>query len=291
MSKPLVSIVIPFFNNETTLLDAIKSVFAQTYTNWELILLNDGSKDNSLQLAKSIKDIRVRVISDGHNRGLVFRLNQSPSLVNGEFIARMDGDDLMHPERIAKQMKEFFNNPDLDVVDTGAYSIDELGNPIGVRGLIPINYSPEYILKNAMLLHASIVAKKEWFEKYSYDPIYIRAEDRELWLRSYNSSNYGRVMEPLYIVREGKVNVKNYLRGLKTVIKIYKVYGIRILPFLKIRIEIIKSYFKIFIVFFLGLFNIHNIITKRRNKPLSDEESKRVSVIIKQIKDLEIIKS
>jgi len=291
MSQPLVSIVIPFFNNETTLLDAIKSVFAQTYTNWELILLNDGSKDNSLQLAKSIKDNRVRVISDGQNRGLVFRLNQTPSLVNGEFIARMDGDDLMHPERIAKQMKEFFNNPDLDVVDTGAYSIDELGNPIGVRGLIPINYSPEYILKNAMLLHASIVAKKEWFEKYSYDPIYIRAEDRELWLRSYNSSNYGRVMEPLYIVREGKVNVKNYLRGLKTVIKIYKVYGFKILPFFKIRIEIIKSYFKIFVVFFLGLFNIHNIITKRRNKPLSDEESKRVSVIIKQIKDLEIIKS
>jgi glycosyltransferase involved in cell wall biosynthesis len=291
MSQPLVSIVIPFFNNETTLLDAIKSVFAQTYTNWELILLNDGSKDNSLQLAKSIKDNRVRVISDGQNRGLVFRLNQSPSLVNGEFIARMDGDDLMHPERIAKQMKEFFNNPDLDVVDTGAYSIDELGNPIGVRGLIPINYSPEYILKNAMLLHASIVAKKEWFEKYSYDPIYIRAEDRELWLRSYNSSNYGRVMEPLYIVREGKVNVKNYLRGLKTVIKIYKVYGFKILPFFKIRIEIIKSYFKIFVIFFLGLFNIHNIITKRRNKPLSDEESKRVSVIIKQIKDLEIIKS
>ena len=115
INNELVSIVIPFYNNETTLLDAVKSVFCQTYKNWELILLNDGSTDKSLEIANNINDNRVKVISDGVNRGLVYRLNQSPSLVNGQFIARMDGDDMMHPQRLEKQMNLFFLNPNLEI--------------------------------------------------------------------------------------------------------------------------------------------------------------------------------
>lgn len=290
MSEPLVSVVVPFYNNETTLLDTIKSVFGQTYKNWELILLNDGSKDKSLEIANSITDKRVKVVSDGNNRGLVYRLNQSPSLVNGEYIVRMDGDDLMHPQRIEKQMKVFFENSKLDLVDTGAYSINELGNPTGIRGIFPINYDKTYILKNAMLLHASIIGKKEWFEKYPYDPLYIRAEDRELWLRSYKTSNFARVQEPLYIVREGKVNVKNYIKSLNTVIKIYKVYGVNVLSFYMFSIEVFKSYLKIFIINILGFFNMHDIITKRRNISLTNEEIKFVSELIKEIKSIDVYK-
>lgn len=288
MDVPLVSIVIPFYNNERTLLDAIKSVFIQTYKNWELILLNDGSTDESLKIAISIHDNRVKVVSDGINRGLVYRLNQSPSLVNGQYIARMDGDDLMHPQRLEKQMSVFLKNPDLDLVDTGAYSIDESGNPIGVRGLIPINYSPSHILKNAMLLHASIIGKKEWFEKFPYDPIYVRAEDRELWIRSYKLSKFGRVMEPLYIVREGKVNIKNYIKALKTVTKVYNVYGNGIFSSFFLRIEIIKSYLKVLIVYMLGLFNIHDVITKRRNASLTHEEASKILNLIQQIRNIDI---
>lgn len=288
LDYPLVSIVIPFYNNETTLLDAIKSVFSQTYKNWELILLNDGSTDKSLEIANSINDNRVKVVNDGVNRGLVYRLNQSPLLVNGQYIARMDGDDLMHPQRIEKQMNEFFKNPDLDLVDTGAYSIDELGNPIGIRGVFPISYNPSFILKNAMLLHASVIGKKEWFEKYLYDPLYIRAEDRELWLRSYKTSTFSRVQEPLYIVREGKVNVKNYIKGLDTVIKIYRVYGVDVLSSYLLNIEIFKSYLKVFIINILGFFNMHDIITKRRNISLTNEEIKEASELIQEIRSVDI---
>lgn len=290
LDHPLVSIVIPFYNNETTLLDAIKSVFSQTYRNWELILLNDGSTDGSLEIAANIHDSRVKVVSDGNNRGLVYRLNQSPSLVNGKYIARMDGDDLMHPQRLEKQMNVFLKNPDLDLVDTGAYSIDESGNPIGVRGLIPINYNPSHILKNAMLLHASIIGKKEWFEKFPYDPAYVRAEDRELWIRSYKTSKFGRVMEPLYIVREGKVNVKNYIKALKTVTKVYEVYGNGIFSSFFLTIEIVKSYLKIFTVNLLGFFNIHDVITKRRNASLTLEETSKIVTVIQEIRNIDISK-
>lgn len=288
MKESLVSVIIPFYNNEKTLLDTIKSVFNQTYKNWELILLDDGSTDGSLKIANSIQDNRVKVVSDGRNRGLVFRLNQSPSLVRGKYIARMDGDDLMHPQRLEKQMNLFFENPSLDLVDTGAYSIDESGNPIGVRGLVPINYKPDHILKNAMLLHASIIGKKEWFEKFPYDPAYIRTEDRELWLRTYKISKFGRVMEPLYIVREGKVNIKNYIKGLKMVIKVYKVYGRSILSIFFLKAEIFKSYLKIFTVTILGFFNVHDIITKRRNASLTKEEVEKISRLIQQIRDVDL---
>lgn len=290
LDYPVVSIVIPFYNNETTLLDAIKSVFSQTYKNWELILLNDGSTDKSLEIANSINDNRVKVVNDGVNRGLVYRLNQSPLLVNGQYIARMDGDDLMHPQRLEKQMLMFFKNPDLDLVDTGAYSIDEVGNPIGVRGLVPINYSPSHILKNTILLHASIIGKKEWFQKFPYDPIYIRAEDRELWMRSYKTSKFARVMEPLYIVREGKVNVENYITALKMVSKITKVYGSGICSDLSVKVEIFKSHLKIFIVSILGFFNIHDVITKRRNASLTLEETSKIVTIIQEIRNVDISK-
>ncbi|WP_264531333.1 glycosyltransferase family 2 protein [Flavobacterium sp. N502540] len=285
MNEPLVSIVIPFYNNETTLLDAVKSVFIQTYQNWELILLNDGSKDKSLEIANSIKDKRVKVVNDGSNRGLVFRLNQAVSLVSGEYIARMDGDDLMHPERIEKQMKMFLLNPDVDLVDTGAYSIDEVGMPLGIRGLVPIQYDEKFIINNAMLLHASIIGKKEWFIKNKYDEVYVRAEDRELWLRTYKYSKFERVKEPLYIVREGKVNVRNYVQSVKTVREILKVYGPEIFSKKELKKELLKTYLKTFIIKLAGFLNIHDYITRRRNNSLTNEEKNELMKITSQIKN------
>ena len=100
----LVTIAIPFYNPGPAFEDAIKSVFAQTYTNWELLLVNDGSTDDSLEKALAIKDSRVQVINDGKNLGLGARLNQIAQLASGEYLARMDADDIMHPERIENKL-------------------------------------------------------------------------------------------------------------------------------------------------------------------------------------------
>jgi glycosyltransferase involved in cell wall biosynthesis len=291
MDCPLISIAIPFYNNELTILDAVRSVFAQSYKNWELILLDDGSTDNSLAIVKMINDKRVRIVSDGINRGLVYRLNQVPSLVNGEYLARMDADDLMHPNRLKKQIDLLLSENDIDLVDTGTYSIDENGNPVGVRGLEPISSKPEEIIKKAMLLHASILGKKEWFESNPYNPEFVRAEDYELWCRTYTFSNFRRIREPLYIVREGRVNVKNYIQSMKTVNKIFNLYGPNVLNEKSLRTEIFKTHLKIFLYRIFGIFNIHHLLSKRRNQRLNTEQTKEILEALLIIKKVDFIKT
>src|SRR5690349_10645893 len=108
---PLVTVGIPFFNNASSLSDALRSIFAQTFTDWELILADDGSTDESLSIARSVRDPRVMVMSDGGNRGLVFRLNQITSAARGKYIARMDADDLSHPARLQRQVSLLERDP------------------------------------------------------------------------------------------------------------------------------------------------------------------------------------
>jgi glycosyltransferase involved in cell wall biosynthesis len=164
----------------------------------------------------------VRIISDEKNKGLIFRLNQIASLAKGKYLARMDADDLMQPTRIEKQVEFLENNPDVDLVDTGAYSIYRNEVPKGKRGLNDINTDAKQVIKRAMLLHASVAGKTNWFINNPYNEEYVRAEDYELWCRTFKYSKFGRIKEPLYIVREGKINIKNYLKSSQTIRKIVK---------------------------------------------------------------------
>ena len=289
--QPLVTIAIPFYNNQDTILDSIKSVFLQTYPNWELLLLNDGSRDNSLSLVENIKDNRVKIISDDVNRGLVYRLNQIPKFASGTYLARMDADDLMHPDRISKQMEVLLADSDIDVVDTGTYSIDEIGNPVGIRGLDAIQDDPNKFVGKARLLHASILGKKTWFLKHPYDANYVRAEDSELWCRTYKNSKFARVCEPLYIVREGKINVANYIQSVRTVQKILLRYNYLMNKKHVWVKEFIKTYFKVGVYKLMGFFQLQHILTRRRNRLLTLAQKQLLSKLITQIQsyDLQIL--
>src|SRR5215207_5701854 len=121
---PRVTIGLPFYNAANTLASAVRSVFAQTYHDWELILVNDGSSDRSLEIADAVKDPRIRVMSDGRNKGLAARLNEITSSACGRYIARMDADDLMHPDRLARQVALLQTRPRVDVVGTATYATD-----------------------------------------------------------------------------------------------------------------------------------------------------------------------
>jgi len=284
----LVTIGLPFYNDRLTLELAIKSIFAQTYKNWELILVDDGSTDGSLNIAKKITDKRVRIISDEKNKGLIFRLNQIASLAKGKYLARMDADDLMQPTRIEKQVEFLENNPDVDLVDTGAYSIYRNGVPKGKRGLNDINTDAKQVIKRAMLLHASVAGKTNWFINNPYNEEYVRAEDYELWCRTFKYSKFGRIKEPLYIVREGKINIKNYLKSSQTIRKIVKKYGPGVLSFfdLKKTLFILRS--KEFAYQLFSIINVHHVLVNTRNKKLISEEQNKVTEIIDQIKNTKI---
>src|ERR1035437_115487 len=158
-----VSIGLPFYNNRATLGDAIRSVFSQTFSDWELILVDDGSTDGSLELAQGLCDSRVRVFRDGINRGLPARLNQIAGLARGHYLARMDGDDLMHPERLAHQVEVLDRNKDAELAGTAIFSLDRSGRPRGMRGVAHPDSSPLGVLKGVPLVHATLMARTDWF--------------------------------------------------------------------------------------------------------------------------------
>lgn len=202
MYEPLVTIGIPFYNAEKHLLYSIKSIFAQTFQEWELILVDDGSTDGSLKIAKSISDPRVRVISDGKNKKLPARLNQIIDLARGQYIARMDADDMCSPERLEKQLSLLKDNPAIDVVGTGFVCLDIDDNPVAM--------SPIYVMHEEIcsipyrffrICHAAILARKSWYERNRYDESAWLVEDFKLWLDSYEKSRFQNVPELLYYYR------------------------------------------------------------------------------------------
>lgn len=197
--KDLISVGIPFFNAEKFLSKAIESVISQSYDNWELLLLDDGSNDGSLEIAKRFEqqDNRIKVFSDGKNKGLGARLNELAALSKGEYIARMDADDIMHPKRLETQLQILKDNPNIDVLGTNAYVIDENDLVFGMRyrensGLIKVEH----------FIHPTIMAKKQWFVDNPYDEKAIRIEDAELWYRTKNKNNFMIINEPLLFYRE-----------------------------------------------------------------------------------------
>src|SRR6266481_9622650 len=123
MKKPDLTIGISFKNPGVFFGLALQSVFAQTFSNWELILIDDGSSDGSLELASSLRDPRVRVYSDSKGKSLNVRLNELVRLATGNFFVRMDADDAMHPERLQRQVEILEKNSRSTVVGSAAYSI------------------------------------------------------------------------------------------------------------------------------------------------------------------------
>ncbi len=203
---PAVTIGIPFFNAQDTLLDAVRSVFAQTHTNWELILIDDGSRDRSLELARSLVDPRVRVISDGTNRGLPARLNQIVALARHDFIARMDADDLMSRDRVERQLRCLMTSPETDLVSAGVVSVSDGWNVVGTRcAAVGGQPSPRSVLScQSGIVHAAILGRRAWFARNPYDETLRSCEDGELWIRARARGDLAvRILPaPLYYYRE-----------------------------------------------------------------------------------------
>lgn len=223
-----ISIGIPFYNAEKYLEDAICSVLAQTHEYWELILVDDGSTDNSLEVASRYAkaDTRIRIISDGKNKKLPARLNQIISESKYDYIARMDADDLMSNDRLEKQIKALSTNTDIDFVTSACFSI---GVENELTGKIPIeNYqvSAAMIFEGKInLIHASLLARKTWYVRNIYNEHSLLAEDYHLWLAAAikKDLHYMVIEEPLYWYRVVEnVTKEKMITGYNTQIKIIK---------------------------------------------------------------------
>lgn len=205
----LVTIAIPVYNGESYLRDAIQSVVNQTFQDWELYLINDGSTDNSLAIMQeyALNDIRIKVIDDGQNKGLVTRLNQSIETAIGKYYARMDADDIMYVTRIEEQVRFLESHPDVDVLGTSIMIIDNENNIVG---------SNMHDGKVNAFIHPTVMGKSEWFRANPYCGWALRAEDMELWSRTASKSNFWALDKPLLFYREFGVPVtKKYIQTQK----------------------------------------------------------------------------
>jgi glycosyltransferase involved in cell wall biosynthesis len=194
----------PVFNAAGYLNLAIESIINQTYTNWEMIAINDGSTDNSLAMLLEYqhKDSRIKVISR-ENKGIAYTLNQCIDIANGDYIARMDADDISMPTRLESQLSSFIADPALDLIATNAILIDEQNRTVGKLECLTDHAS---ICRRPwvgfLMPHPTWLGKTEWFKKYRYTiPAPYLCEDQDLLLRSHQSSKFAVLPQFLFEYR------------------------------------------------------------------------------------------
>lgn len=185
--NPLVSIVLPAFNCEKFIRFTIDSLLNQTYTNFELLIINDGSTDSTVQIIKSFSDTRIQLINNSKNKGLIYTLNKGLELAKGKYIARIDADDICLPTRLEKQVNWLEKNSNTVIVATKIEFIDEQGMAIGTWDLDQ-QKTTAYQIKNAMLwqcciAHPTVMMRSDVIKKYRYANNQKHSEDFGLWLQ------------------------------------------------------------------------------------------------------------
>ena len=201
----MISIVIPIYNAEKTLQQTLDSCYNSTYKNFEIIAVDDQSTDNTNTIIWSNKDhLRIFNTKDINKKGIVAALNLGISEAKGDFIARLDADDYIHPRRLEKQISEFLKNPELLLCSTDAFIIDENGinSNYSILSAQEIN---ELDFK-CCIVHPSVMFKKDFFVTHNlqYDPEFEYCEDYDLWMRLRNVATgnyYKRIEEPLLYYR------------------------------------------------------------------------------------------
>ncbi|MES2315502.1 MAG: glycosyltransferase family 2 protein [Patescibacteria group bacterium] len=240
--KPLVSIILPTHNRSLFLIKTIASITSQTYTNFELIIINDCSRDDTAQvlLDASMKEPRIKIINHSENLKIIRSLNEGTQVASGVYIARADDDDPWQDStKLEKQINFLESNPEYMLVGTGATLVDENGHEI-FRYRTP---ESDKSIRARMLfgnpfIHPSVVFRKSVLDKTgSYDVLLKDAEDWDLWMRM---GQYGKLR-----------NLPSF-----SVARFYGARGLSIKNRVNIsqtRLELIKKYRKFYPNFILAL--------------------------------------
>ena len=207
--SPLVSVVLPTFNNANTIRAAVGSIIRQTQRDWELLVIDDGSTDDTPAAIDEFGDERIKLVRDGARRGLPARLNQAMAMARGVFIARMDGDDFSYPERLTWQLDYLSAHSDVDLVSGWALFFNHPDRPIGLLK------SPEHhasicakMPRIVPLVHPTWFGRRAWFLKYPYDPSFKRIEDQELLYRAMPSSRYACLQKTVLAFRLSRGHIR-----------------------------------------------------------------------------------
>lgn len=203
--QKLVSIIMGVYNGANTLGEAIESLKRQTYKNWELIVCDDCSTDSTISILEeySTMDVRIKMIQNECNLGLAASLNHCIKYAKGNFIARMDCDDISDPLRLEKQVRYLEKHTECDLV--GTYMKEFEGKKYGRVVETKINPTKFDLPKGAPFAHATILVRSEVLKDlkgYCISDHTVRTEDVDLWYRFFAAGFVGaNIPEPLYYVR------------------------------------------------------------------------------------------
>ena len=264
----MVTVGLPVYNAAPYLADAIQSIINQTFRDWELLIVDDGSTDDSLAIARSFTDSRIRIVADGLNLGLPIRLNQISQLAQGSLIARMDADDIMVEGRLQIQIDYFGQHPEVDVISSFIYIIDKQNKVLGVRGSADLPNTLKGAIWGVPIAHPTVMAGKNWFLKHPYNPTNFRGQDIELWLSTIETAKFHVITDPLLFYRElGVPYTKKYLqtsKALRALLKKYsKQFGHR-----NILLALLATYVKDWLYILFNLFNSEDWLLRRRSRVL-----------------------
>lgn len=176
------SVLMPVYNAEDYLIEAIDSVLNQTYRDFEFIIIDDGSQDGSSHIIKSYSDPRIKYLRNETNLRISKALNKGIALAGGKYIARMDADDVCHPQRFEQQLTYLEKHPEIDIV--GSWTCNFSDN---FRYYNKTKTKPEQIkvktLFGSPFIHPSVMGKAAIFKAYKYSPDFVPSEDYEFWNR------------------------------------------------------------------------------------------------------------
>jgi len=200
VKTPKVSVIIPTYNQAKFIDKAIESVLKQSYQDFEIIVINDGSTDNTEEIVKNYSDFRIRYIYQANNVGVSEARNTGIRASQGDYIALLDSDDEFLPERLMKQVQILQNkSSEIGVVCSWSYNIDEKGNYISKRCLPKKDgYIYEDLLSTNPISVPTVLIRKECFEKVGlFDNLLDGQEDWDMWIRMAKCYQFALIKVPL----------------------------------------------------------------------------------------------
>ena len=226
----MVSVVMAVFNGAEYIRESLHSILNQTFQDFELIIVDDASTDNTVNIIKEYKDDRIVLICNDENLKLPKSLNKGIKSAKGKYIIRMDADDICMPNRFVKQVSFMEENPDIAASSGNYYTIDERGRIKRKFGLkirswrLTGKMLNKYALIPSPLVHPAAIIRKEIFDKgIMYNEEYTSAQDYELWLNIHRLYKLGNISDVILKYRIHKKSISISKRG-KQLFNAYKIF-------------------------------------------------------------------
>ncbi|MHA2727325.1 glycosyltransferase family 2 protein [Vibrio campbellii] len=231
-NEPLVSIMMPAYNAEKGIAYSICSVLAQTYKNWELIIVDDGSTDNTASVIKSFSDERVKLFQFERNKGRGAARQKCLSECKGQFYAMLDADDWIFPDKLQRQVAALTSNTDIALVSSGMSITDGENVVIGKRQVVHEGVSVSLPYRTLGIPHGPCMFRAELAEGFTYDIKFKLAQDVDFLRRISNGNSYLLTNDLHYVYSEidsvklGKI-IRGYLFNAKGYLKFYRDYPLK----------------------------------------------------------------